>query len=318
MAHAWFRAASQGDVSFLSLQYHRYACSSNERGLTALMVAVKSRQIDAIELLTPLEARLTTPRGTTALMIAAEEGFHEAVVFLAPSEGRMRTAETALIRAVKAGDTKMVSLLLPYEACYASECIRFAELSKQYEVSQLLRGVVEGGIPPLPDMQLTVRSLGSATTTERVPLISEELLATQKDLSMAQDALHLATSRMEELEMEVDRLRATASNCEGLVGELEQAKGKIAELSEEVDVLFNDNRALRLQQDKSEQALKRLGPCPKCRQMRGELRTTKGENVRLIAENMDLQERVLQMSYQVPPSIFTDEEIRRLKVGNKC
>lgn len=315
MTHAWFRAANQGDISFLSLHYNRYACSVNERGLTALMVAVKSRRIDAVELLSPLEARLTTPRGTTALMIATEEGFHEAVVLLAPVEGRMRTAEAALIRAVKAGDVKLVSLLLPYEACYASECIRFAELSKQYEVSQLLRGVTEGGVPPLPDMQLTVRSIGSTSTTERMPLISEELLATQKDLSSAQDALHLATSRMEELEMEVDRLRATASNCESLADELEQAKGRIAELSEEVDVLFNDNRALRLQQDKSEQALRRLGPCPKCRQMKGELRVAKGENVRLVAENMDLQERVLQMCYQVPTSIFTDEEIRRLKVG---
>lgn len=99
-----------------SAEYNEFAATLKD-GTTGLMLAAMVNDIEALNDLLSVQARLQDKRGRTALMRAAEYGNVEAIAILSPLESRQTDIDshTALMYAAKFGKTKCTGLLLQAE-----------------------------------------------------------------------------------------------------------------------------------------------------------------------------------------------------------
>lgn len=99
-----------------SAEYNIYAATLRD-GTTGLMLAAMVNDIEALNDLLSVQARLQDKRGRTALMRATEYGNVEAVAILSPLESRQTDvdAHTALMYSAKFGKANCTSLLLQVE-----------------------------------------------------------------------------------------------------------------------------------------------------------------------------------------------------------
>ncbi|TNJ27746.1 Ankyrin repeat protein 1 [Giardia muris] len=82
----WFHAAEEGDVPTLEAGLGAHGRSQNESGLTALMLAAKSGQLDAVYVLAPAETNLQSNTGEYAIEYAIDADHVSVVEALFPLE----------------------------------------------------------------------------------------------------------------------------------------------------------------------------------------------------------------------------------------
>lgn len=113
----WFQAVKDGDLVYVTTHVQDLSCSINEHGETALMCAVRLRNIDLIRFLIEHESRCINLSGQSALIIAIREHFCDAVELLLPHEycmGAIPGQLSPLDAAVDCGDNDILALVLKY------------------------------------------------------------------------------------------------------------------------------------------------------------------------------------------------------------
>lgn len=137
----WFRAAEDGDLEYIVTHIEELACSIDERGETALMCAVRQRNIEMVRSLIDHESRCINPSGQSALIIAIMVGFQDAVETLLPQEYDMGVIPgqlNPLDVAEDCGDDGILSLVRKYGDISAEQdcSTNHAALGQQMATSQ--------------------------------------------------------------------------------------------------------------------------------------------------------------------------------------
>ncbi|TNJ27103.1 Ankyrin repeat protein 1 [Giardia muris] len=111
---SWFEAAERGDVCEVQSRLDSCRGIRDEKGRTALMIAVQANQIAVATLLTPLEAKNLDPEGRPAIIYAINEDSYELCSLLAEHEGHMLAPDglTVLSYAAATGRNNAVRALL--------------------------------------------------------------------------------------------------------------------------------------------------------------------------------------------------------------
>ncbi|TNJ28488.1 Ankyrin repeat protein 2 [Giardia muris] len=117
----WFKAVQGGRHEDLKHHLPRFSRTRNREGFTALILAARLNDDDAVRILASREAGLTDQEGLTALMHAAIVDSITVVLTLAPKESGIKDKRgfTALMYAILHGHAKAIEALVPFEHQYA-------------------------------------------------------------------------------------------------------------------------------------------------------------------------------------------------------
>lgn len=114
----WFQAVKDSNLTYITTHLNELSCCIDEHGETALMCAVRLKNIDLIKLLVEHESRCTNTSGQSALIISIIERFQDAVELLLPHEYSIGTIPgqlNPLDVAIDSGDNDILTMVRNYE-----------------------------------------------------------------------------------------------------------------------------------------------------------------------------------------------------------
>lgn len=111
----WFNAVKDRNHNAVSKNMKAFQGTKDAQGETALMLAVRSRDIQMVKLLAPLETGIFNNHGETALMIASKIDFADGAKHLHPLEGHLHNenGQTALMIAAMNDCSSVIRRLMP-------------------------------------------------------------------------------------------------------------------------------------------------------------------------------------------------------------
>lgn len=114
-ASDWFKAVKDRSHNAVSKNMKTFQGTKNAQGETALMLAVRSRDIQMVKLLAPLESGIFNNDGETALMIASKIDFADGAKHLHALEGHLhnKDGQTALMIAAMNDCSSVIRRLMP-------------------------------------------------------------------------------------------------------------------------------------------------------------------------------------------------------------
>ena len=114
-ANDWFKAVKDRNHNAVSKSMKEFQGTKNAQGETALMLAVRSRDIQMVKLLAPLETGIFNNDGETALMIASKIDFADGAKHLHALEGHLhnKNGQTALMIAATNDCSSVIRRLMP-------------------------------------------------------------------------------------------------------------------------------------------------------------------------------------------------------------
>lgn len=127
----WFQAAREGNVALLSDHVKSCANLQDDKGNTALMYAVKSGNMQAVELLATIEAGKSNGDGKSAIVLAIEQDFCPACMHLFELESRIALPNnrTLLMVSAEASAIECTRFLASY---YDNEVDAFGKTALEY------------------------------------------------------------------------------------------------------------------------------------------------------------------------------------------
>lgn len=145
----WFSMVESGNSDSISASVDRFKGFADTNGETALMKAVRRRDVSTVKILAPHEHSWANPDGYTALMLAALNDAEDLCKLLLSYESAytLHDGTTALMLAATNGSINALELLLPYLAdCRDSQqqtaLTRAVEAHQVKSVRLILRGWV--------------------------------------------------------------------------------------------------------------------------------------------------------------------------------
>lgn len=114
-ADDWFNTVKDRNHNAVSKNMKAFQGTKNAQGETALMLAVRSRDIQMVKLLAPLETGIFNNYGETALIIASKIDFADGAKHLHPLEGHLHNenGQTALMIAAMNDCSSVIRRLMP-------------------------------------------------------------------------------------------------------------------------------------------------------------------------------------------------------------